>query len=124
MGKMITKKEHEIEKHSININRLAKQILKDIGLKLHCFGFEYWIEAIKISIQTEINNKPKLRMMELYYLIAKKYKTTPSKVERAMRYAYEGLNINKYFNVTYKINNTALLFLLKDDILDQIFTAP
>lgn len=121
-AKMITKKERELEKHSINIEKLAKQILRDMGIKLHCLGFEYWTKAILITIKIEINSKTKLRMMEIYDLIAKQFNTTSSKVERAMRYAYERLDLNSYFNVTYKINNTALLFLLKDKILEEIKT--
>lgn len=122
--KMITKRERELERHSINIEKLAKQILKDMGIKLHYLGFEYWTKAILITIEIEITNKPKLRMMELYYMVAKRFNTTASRAERAMRYAYEGLDLNSYFNVTYKINNAALLFLLKDKILEEIKTMP
>lgn len=122
MAKMITKKERELEKYSINIERLAKQILKDMGIKLHCLGFEYWIKAMLITIKIEIDKKQNLKMMELYYKVAKEFNTTTTKVERAMRYAYVGLDLNNYFDVTYRINNTALLFLLKDKILDEIKT--
>lgn len=120
MGKMITRKEHELEKYSINIENLAKQILKDMGIKLHCLGFEYWIKAMLITVKIEIEKKPKLKMMELYYKVAKECNTTTTKVERAMRYAYVGLDLNNYFDVTYKINNTALLFLLKEEILSKV----
>lgn len=122
MAKMITKKERELEKYSINIERLAKQILKDMGIKLHCLGFEYWIKAMLITIKIEIDKKQNLKMMELYYKVAKEFNTTTTKVERAMSYAYVGLDLNNYFDVTYRINNTALLFLLKDKILDEIKT--
>lgn len=122
MAKMITRKERELEKYSINIERLAKQILKDMGIKLHCLDFEYWIKAMLITIKIEIDKKQNLKMMELYYKVAKEFNTTTTKVERAMRYAYVGLDLNNYFDVTYRINNTALLFLLKDKILDEIKT--
>lgn len=122
--KMITKSERKLERHSINIEKLAKQILKDMGIKLHCLGFEYWTKAILITVKIEIANKPKLRMMEIYDLIAKQFNTTSSKAERSMRYAYEDLELKSYFNVTYKISNSALLFLLKDKILEKIKNIP
>lgn len=122
--KMITKRERELERHSINIEKLAKQLLKNMGIKLHCLGFEYWIKAMLITVKIELTNKQKLRMMDLYYMVADSFDTTATKVERAMRYAYEDLDLNSYFNVTYKINNTALLFLLKDKMLEEIKTMP
>lgn len=123
-AKMITKEERELERYSINIEKLAKQLLKDMGIKLHYLGFKYWVKAILITIKMEINNESKPKMMTVYYRVAKHFDTTATKVERAMRYAYEGLDLNNYFNVAYKINNTALLFLLKDKILEEIKTMP
>lgn len=121
-NKMITKKE-KIQKQLLQeTENIAKQLLKDIGIKLHLLGFEYWIEALIITIDIEKNNREKLRMVELYYMVARKFKTTPSKVERAMRHAYSNIDVNQYFNVTYRINNTALLFLLKDTILEKFKT--
>ncbi|MCX4303782.1 MAG: hypothetical protein OSJ66_07250 [Clostridia bacterium] len=123
-AKMITKEERELERYSINIEKLAKQLLKDMGIKLHYLGFEYWVKTILITIKMELNNESKPKMMTVYYRVAKRFDTTASKVERAMRYTYEGLDLNNYFNVAYKINNTALLFLLKDKILEEIKTMP
>ncbi len=107
----------------IKIEAIAKQILRDMGIKIHHLGFKYWITAIYITLDIELSNKPNLRMMELYYMISKKHRTTVSRVERAMRYAYETttIDLKQYFNVTYTINNTALLFLLVEAVKDKLY---
>ncbi len=107
----------------IKIEAIAKQILRDMGIKIHYLGFKYWITAIYITLDIELSNKPNLRMMELYYMVSKKHRTTASKVERAMRYAYETttIDLKQYFNVTYTINNTALLFLLVEAVKDKLY---
>lgn len=101
------------------IKIIAKQLLKDIGIKIHFLGFKYWITALVISLKHDEETEENLTMMTLYSLVAKKHRTTTSKTERAMRYAYSGLDLKNYFNVSYSINNTALLFLLKDKILEK-----
>lgn len=101
------------------IKLIAKQLLKDIGIKIHFLGFKYWITALVISLKHDKETEENLTMMTLYSLVAKKHKTTASKTERAMRYAYSELDLKNYFNVSYSINNTALLFLLKEKVLDN-----
>lgn len=101
------------------IKLIAKQLLKDIGIKIHFLGFKYWITALVISLKHDKETEENLTMMALYSLVAKKHKTTASKTERAMRYAYSELDLKNYFNVSYSINNTALLFLLKEKVLDN-----
>ena len=101
------------------IKLTAKQLLKDIGIKIHFLGFKYWITAIVIALKNDKETEENLTMMALYSLVAKKHRTTASKTERAMRYAYSELDLQNYFNVSYSINNTALLFLLKEKVLDN-----
>lgn len=101
------------------IKLTAKQLLKDIGIKIHFLGFKYWITALVISLKHDKEAKENLTMMALYSLVAKKHRTTASKTERAMRYAYSELDLQNYFNVSYSINNTALLFLLKEKVLEK-----
>ena len=101
------------------IKLIAKQLLKDIGIKIHFLGFKYWITALVISLKHDKETEENLTMMALHSLVAKKHKTTASKTERAMRYAYSELDLKNYFNVSYSINNTALLFLLKEKVLDN-----
>lgn len=102
------------------ISEIAKQVLKEVGIKIHYLGFKYWITAIVTSIENEQSDREDLRMMELYYLVARSHKTTANKVERAMRYAYSEIDLKSYFNVNYSINNTALLFLLKEEVVNKI----
>lgn len=101
------------------IKLTAKQLLKDIGIKIHFLGFKYWITAIVIALKNDKETEENLTMMALYSLVAKKHRTTASKTERAMRYAYSELDLQNYFNVSYSINNTALLFLLKEKVLEK-----
>lgn len=119
--KLISRSERdiELEKTKIQIETIAKQLLKDIGIKLHHLGFKYWITAISITLDIEFNNRESLKMMELYYMVARKHRTTASKAERAMRYAYATIDLKQYFKVSYTINNTALLFLLKEAVKEK-----
>lgn len=117
--KLITREQRELEKEKIKIETIAKQLLKDIGIKLHHLGFKYWVTAMYITLDIEFNNRESLRMMELYYMVARKHSTTATKVERAMRYAYATIDLKQYFKVSYTINNTALLFLLKEAVKEQ-----
>lgn len=123
--KLISREERdiELEKTEIQIETIAKQLLKDIGIKLHHLGFKYWITAIYITLDIEFNNRESLRMMELYYMVARKHRTTASKAERAMRYAYATIDLKQYFKVSYTINNTALLFLLIESVKKKLYNS-
>lgn len=114
---LITKSQKLKEK----IELIAKQILKNMGIKIHHLGFKYWVTAIYMTLDIELNNREELKMMELYYMVAKQHKTTASKVERAMRYAYATIDLKQYFNATYSINNTALLFLLIEAVKENLY---
>ena len=101
------------------IKKIARQILKEIGVNIHLLGYGYWVAALQIASKSD---ERKLAMMELYYVIAERYKTSASKVEKAMRYAYEGkkTDLKKYFNVTQKIDNSTLLILLLEKLEEYI----
>ncbi|MBR5227638.1 MAG: sporulation transcription factor Spo0A [Clostridia bacterium] len=62
-------------------------IIHDLGVPAHIKGYQYLREAIIISVENEeiINAITKT----MYPLLAKKFKTTPSRVERAIRHAIE-----------------------------------
>lgn len=120
--KMITRSQYEKEKIENKTKKIAKQLLKDIGMKLHCLGFKYWLKAIVMTLDIEIHKRQELKTMELYFMIARKYKTTVNCVRKAMSYTYENTNVNSFFNVTYKIDNAALLFLLKEKVKEEIET--
>ncbi len=72
--------EHDLEKD-------VTDIIHEIGVPAHIKGYQYLREAIMISVNDVemLNSITKI----LYPTIAKKYQTTPSRVERAIRHAIE-----------------------------------
>ena len=63
------------------------EIIHEVGVPAHIKGYQYLREAIIMSV----NNMEMLNSITkiLYPGIAKKYQTTPSRVERAIRHAIE-----------------------------------
>lgn len=118
--KLISKEKEIKIKILQETEQIAKQLLKDIGMKIHCIGFNYWVLALYTAIDNHINKKEQIKIMYIYCLVARYYKTNVSNVRKAMSYVYDNLDLNRYFNVTYKINNAALLFLLKDKVLEKL----
>lgn len=91
---------------SKNLEEKITNIFLTIGIPAHIKGYHFLREAIKMVVEDNdiINRITK----ELYPGIAKKYNTTPSKVERAIRHAIDvawsrgrAENINELFG--YKI---------------------
>ena len=74
------KKEHDLEKD-------VTDIIHEIGVPAHIKGYQYLREAIMISV--EDNEMLSAVTKILYPAIAKKYHTTSSRVERAIRHAIE-----------------------------------
>lgn len=76
---------HEPEEQ--NIESDVTEIIREIGIPAHIKGYQYIREGIIMSIKdmNMLNYITKL----LYPSIAKKYKTTSSSVERAIRHAIE-----------------------------------
>ena len=66
---------------------VVSQIMHQIGVPAHIRGYQYLREAIILSIQNNemISSVTKI----LYPTVAKTFKTTPSRVERAIRHAIE-----------------------------------
>lgn len=100
--------EEEINKQvkkDVDNNEILEYITKlmhEIGIKANLRGYYYIREAICISARDM--EKIKYITKELYPNIAKKYSTTPSRVERAIRHAIE---------VTWLKGNI--------DVIDKIF---
>ncbi|MCL1912882.1 MAG: sporulation transcription factor Spo0A [Eubacteriaceae bacterium] len=72
---------------SKNYHLLITTMLHEIGVPAHIKGYTYMRDAIKLVIA-----EPEMLggiTKELYPSIAKKYSTTPSRVERAIRHAIE-----------------------------------
>lgn len=75
---------------AVDENFLRKEITKllhTLGMPAHVLGYEYTREAILITL----GNKDILRAItgELYPAVSKRFNTTPTRVERAIRHAVE-----------------------------------
>ena len=112
----------EISEEKRKIIKLTiKQFLIELGINVGLRGFKYWTTAILYAVERELNDQDFGKMMNLYQYIGKQHKATVSKVERDMRYIFEiNRYISKFFNVPYSINNTAFLFLCRENILKKI----
>ena len=75
------------EKSKENLEALVTNIIHEVGVPAHIKGYQYLREAIIMVVEDIdiINQITK----SLYPQIAKKYSTTPSRVERAIRHAIE-----------------------------------
>lgn len=71
---------HDLEKD-------VTDMIHEIGVPAHIKGYQYLREAIMMSVEDGemLNSITKI----LYPTIAKRYQTTPSRVERAIRHAIE-----------------------------------
>lgn len=69
-----------------NIDLEISQILHNLGIPSHIRGYKYIRDGIMIIYN---NESVSLITKEIYPQIAKKYETTPSRVERAIRHAIE-----------------------------------
>ena len=78
-------KKEELEER--NLENDVTNIIHEIGVPAHIKGYQYLREAIVMSVtdMEMLNSITKI----LYPGIAKKYQTTPSRVERAIRHAIE-----------------------------------
>ena len=70
-----------------NLETDITNIIHDIGIPAHIKGYQYLRDSITLSVKDAeiINSVTKV----LYPTIARKYETTPSRVERAIRHAIE-----------------------------------
>ncbi len=71
---------HDLEKD-------VTDMIHDIGVPAHIKGYQYLREAIIMSVQDPLMISSITKI--LYPSIAKKFQTTPSRVERAIRHAIE-----------------------------------
>ena len=96
--------EPEEDRASLLKNRVT-EIIHEIGVPAHIKGYQYLREAIMIAVDDMevINAITKI----LYPAVAKRFSTTPSRVERAIRHAIEVAwdrgdleTLQKYFGYT------------------------
>lgn len=71
----------------VNLEADVTNVIHEIGVSAHIKGYQYLRDAIMMSVNDSevLNSITKV----LYPTIAKKHKTTPSRVERAIRHAIE-----------------------------------
>ena len=113
------KRVHDLEKD-------VTDMIHEIGVPAHIKGYQYLREAIMMSVEdTEmLNSITKI----LYPTIAKKFQTTPSRVERAIRHAIEVAwdrgdidTLNSYFGYTIqnsrgKPTNSEFIAMIADNL--------
>ena len=77
----------EKKKDQENLEALVTNVIHEVGVPAHIKGYQYLREAIMMVVNNIdiINQITK----QLYPDIASKYRTTPSRVERAIRHAIE-----------------------------------
>ena len=77
----------ESESESQSLEREVTAVIHEVGVPAHIKGYQYVREAIVIAVQDMdvINAVTKV----LYPEVARRYSTTPSRVERAVRHAIE-----------------------------------
>ena len=101
--------EEETEDRSVTLERMVTSIIHEVGVPAHIKGYQYVREAIIIAVQDMdvINAVTKV----LYPEVAKRFHTTPSRVERAIRHAIETAwdrgdleTLQRYFG--YTVSNT------------------
>ena len=75
------------ELHAPGLEEMVTSIIHEVGVPAHIKGYQYVREAIMITVEDMdvINSVTKV----LYPEVAKKFGTTPSRVERAIRHAIE-----------------------------------
>ena len=78
-------KEPKRESIHVRMERRAAELIKEVGVSERIKGFNYLRKAIMLVIyDPDIIH---YMMTELYVKVAEEYHTTPSRVERAMRFA-------------------------------------
>lgn len=112
--------------HSNDIETQVTKVIHQIGVPAHIKGYQYLRTAIMMTIDdTEvINSVTKI----LYPSVAKKYSTTSSRVERAIRHAIEVAwdrgdvdTLNSYFGYTIQNNrgkptNSEFIAMIADNL--------
>ena len=115
------------------IESMVTNIIHEIGVPAHIKGYQYLREAIMIAVNDMdvINAVTKV----LYPEVAKRFCTTPSRVERAIRHAIEVAwdrgdvdTLNSYFGYTIQNNrgkptNSEFIAMIADRLRLQIKNA-
>ena len=112
--------------HAPGLEELVTSIIHEVGVPAHIKGYQYVREAIMITVENMdvINSVTKI----LYPEVAKRYHTSPSRVERAIRHAIEVAwdrgdleTLQKFFGYTVsnakgKPTNSEFIAMISDRI--------
>ena len=118
--------EAEAEDKTPDIETQVTKIIHQIGVPAHIKGYQYLRTAILLTVRDSemINSVTKI----LYPSVAKKYQTTTSRVERAIRHAIEVAwdrgdvdTLNAYFGYTIQNNrgkptNSEFIAMIADNL--------
>ena len=116
----------QTEEKAPDIETQVTQIIHQIGVPAHIKGYQYLRTAILLTVKDSdiINSVTKV----LYPSVAKKYATTTSRVERAIRHAIEVAwdrgdvdTLNSYFGYTIQNNrgkptNSEFIAMIADNL--------
>ena len=109
-----------------SLKTMVTSVIHEIGVPAHIKGYQYLREAIILAVNDDeiMNSVTKL----LYPTVAKTFKTTPSRVERAIRHAIEVAwdrgdvdVLNSYFGYTIqnsrgKPTNSEFIAMISDKL--------
>lgn len=122
----ISSNSENTQKPAVDLETQVTQIIHQIGVPAHIKGYQYLRTAILMTINDSeiINSVTKV----LYPSVAKKYSTTTSRVERAIRHAIEVAwdrgdvdTLNSYFGYTIQNNrgkptNSEFIAMIADNL--------
>lgn len=77
------------ENYTLGLDWIIYDLLKEIGIPTHLLGYNYIAKAIGLCLEDKESMKYRYIAKEIYPTVANCYKTTPSRVERAIRKAID-----------------------------------
>ena len=95
----------------------TRRLLNKYKMPINWLGYKYLITAVPIAIE-KISLDEKIVFHKLYKRVAERHKTTPSKVEYAIRYLHENTDIAKRMNCE-KVTNQTLIVNLATTLIDN-----
>ena len=118
------------EERATYLKNMVTEVIHEIGVPAHIKGYQYLREAIMIAVDDMdvINAVTKV----LYPSVAKRFETTPSRVERAIRHAIEVAwdrgdleTLQKYFGYTVsnskgKPTNSEFIAMIADRLVLEL----
>ena len=96
----------------------TKKMLESFEMPVNWLGVKFVITAIPYTIDKICSNE-KVIMNDFYKYVAKRHKTTASKVSCAIRYLLENTDISQKLNHS-KLTNQRLILLIAEKIIDKL----